>query len=238
MNCLAIDDEPLALDVIEDFVGRVSFLKLMAKCDNAVEALNLMQKEPIDLIFLDIQMPDISGIDFLKSLGKAPLVIFTTAFSEYALDGFELNAVDYLVKPIAFERFLKAVSRAHEIYSLNQFKQKASKSSGKPVDEFIIVNADYHSIKINLNEIQYIEGLKDYVKIYTGPKPIMTLSTMKRMEDKLPADRFIRVHKSYIVAVPFIDGIEKNKIIIETKRIPIGEKYKEDFYRHMNSYRL
>jgi len=238
MKCLAIDDEPLALDVIEDLAGKVSFLELRAKCDNAMEALNLMQKDTIDLIFLDIQMPDISGIDFVKSLGKAPLVIFTTAFSEYALNGFELNAVDYLVKPIAFERFLKAVNKAYEIYSLNEYKQKASIFSGKPVDEFILVNADYSSIKINLNEIQYIEGLKDYLKIYTGPKPILTLSTMKRLENKLPTDRFIRVHKSYIVALAFIDGIEKNKIIIGTNRIPIGETYKNNFYSHINGFRL
>ena len=146
--------------------------------------------------------------------------------------------VDYLVKTIAFERFLKAVNKAYEIYSLKEYKQKASTFSGKPVDEFIIVNADYSSIKINLNEIQYIEGLKDYLKIYTGPKPILTLSTMKRLEDKLPADRFIRVHKSYIVSIPFIDAIERNRILISNKIIPIGEKYKEDFYKHMNGFRL
>lgn len=238
MNCLAIDDEPLALDVIKEFVELTSFLKLKATCTSALEAMEMMQKETIDLIFLDINMPNITGIEFLKSLKQAPLVIFTTAYSEYALDGFELNAIDYLVKPIALERFIKAVNKAYEIYTLSQYKKEKLNPVDDSVNEFIFVNADYSTIKINLNEVLYIEGLKDYVKIYTGPRPLLTHSTMKRIENKLPSNTFMRVHKSFIVSIRHIDAIERNFIVMGEKRIPIGETYKETFYNRMNDFKL
>ena len=238
MKCLAIDDEPLALDVIKDFVEKTSFLDLRTTCNNALEALKLMQNEGVDLIFLDINMPNISGIEFLKSLKNAPLVIFTTAYSEHALEGFELDAIDYLVKPIAFDRFIKAVNKAYEIYTLYNYKHKEFRPSTIPENEFIFVNAEYSTVKINLKEILFIEGLKDYIKIYNGPRPILTHSTMKKMENKLPSSQFIRVHKSFIVSIYHIDAIERNFIVMGEKKIPIGETYKEAFYNRINDFKL
>ena len=238
MKCLAIDDEPLALDVIKDFVEKTSFLNLKATCNNALEALELIQNEGIDLIFLDINMPNISGIEFLKSLKNAPLVIFTTAYSEHALEGFELDAIDYLVKPIAFDRFIKAVNKAYEIYTLYNYKYKEFGASTIPENDFIFVNAEYSTVKINLNEILFIEGLKDYIKIYNGPRPILTLCSMKKMENKLPSNQFIRVHKSFIVSIHHINAIERNFIVMGEKKIPIGETYKEAFYNRINDFKL
>ena len=231
MNCILIDDEPLALDILSDYVEKIPFLHLKYKCTNAFEALEVMQNEKIDLIFCDIQMPNVSGIDFVKSLDPRPMIIFTTAYSEYALEGFDLNVVDYLLKPIPFDRFLKAVNKANELMRLKQLS-----TQGTPVPktentlEYILVKSDYATKKIFLNNILFVEGLKDYLKIFAGDKPILTLNSLKKIEQKLPGNQFVRVHRSYIVALNKIDSIQRNRIIIGDTRIPIGDNYKDHFF--------
>lgn len=238
MNCLAIDDEPLALDVIEDFAKKIPYINLEAKCTSAFEALEILHKKKIDLIFLDINMPHISGIDFLKSLESKPMIIFTTAYYEFALEGFELSAIDYLVKPVSYERFLKAVNKAHELYSMKNAMKTPQENESIYYHDYILVKSDYSILKINFDEILFIEGLKDYIKIHRDERVIFTKSTMKNIENKLPRDKFIRVHKSFIVSISKIESIENQRIIIGEKRIPIGDQYKEEFNRIINLRRL
>lgn len=241
MKCLAIDDEPLALDIIRDFCRKIDFLHLIACYTNPVEAVKMINQQEIDLIFLDIQMPNISGLEFIRSIKNPPLIIFTTAFSNYALDGFELNALDYLVKPFSFERFFRAVIKAYEIYSLKQQKNATSfvdSHKGNESIKYLMVKVEYTTVKLDLQHILYIEGLKDYIKIYSGKKPMLTKCTMKNIEEKLPADEFIRVHKSFIVAFAKIEYIENNRIVIGEKRIPIGNQFKEGFYKMLESKKL
>ena len=237
MNCIAIDDEPLALELIEDFVKQIPFLNYIKSCKNAFEAIEALQNESVDLIFLDINMPDVSGIDLIKNIENKPLVIFTTAYSEYAVQGFELSAVDYLVKPFLFERFFKAVNKAYELFNLKNTREKHSKEE-KVTDEFIFVKADYSSVKIYLKDILYIEGLKDYVKIFEADKKTLTLITMKKISEKLPSYNFIRVHRSFIIALDKIESIQRNRIIINGKWIPIGNSYKKDFYDRIEDINL
>lgn len=225
INCLALDDEPLALDLIEDNIRKVPFLHLVKKCINSSEAFDVMSKERIDLIFLDIEMPNISGIGFLKSLGFKPMIIFITAYDKYAIESFELDVLDYLLKPVSFERFLKASNKALEYFS---FLHNADQNK-KPA--FIFVKADYKIIKVNFNDILYIEGLKDYIKIYTTNRLILTLSGMKTIEEKLPGSEFIRVHKSFIVSIPKIDSISKSRIHIGVREIPVSDSYRDEFFK-------
>jgi DNA-binding LytR/AlgR family response regulator len=241
MKCLAIDDEPLALDIIREFCNKINFLHLVAASTNPVEAVRILNQQSIDLIFLDIQMPNISGLEFIRSIKNPPLVIFTTAFANYALDGFELNAIDYLVKPFSFERFFRAVNKAYEIFSLKETKNLSSSENfteAREITKYLMVKVEYSTVKVDLENILYIEGLKDYVKIYSGKKPLLTKSTMKHIEDKLPADEFIRVHKSFIVAFSKIESIENNRIVMGEKRIPIGNQYKQGFYKMLESKKL
>jgi DNA-binding LytR/AlgR family response regulator len=231
MRCLIIDDEPLAIELLEDFVSKTPFLELISSCSNAIEATSILKKNKIDLIFTDIEMPDFSGIEFVKSLDIKPLFIFTTAYSHYAVEGFNLNAVDYLVKPIPFHRFLTAVNRAHELYLL---KKEDSKKYPVQIEStnFVFVKSEYDNIKINFDDIKYIEGLKDYIKIFsTSHKPILTLSSFKRIEEKLPSNLFIRVHRSYIVSLKYIHSVQRNRILIDQVRIPIGQNYKDEFIK-------
>lgn len=231
MRCLIIDDEPLAVELLEDFVSKTPNLILVSKCSNAIEAMSILQNNKIDLIFSDIEMPDFSGIEFIKSLEVKPLFIFTTAYSHYAIEGFNLNAVDYLVKPIPFHRFLKAVNRAEEIYLL---KKDGNLPPLKNVDtpNFIFVKSDYENIKLNFDDIKYFEGLKDYIKIFsTSHKPLLTLSNFKKIEEKLPRHLFIRVHRSYIVSLKYINSVQRNRILIDGVRIPIGQNYKDEFIK-------
>ena len=234
MNCIAIDDEPLALDIISEFCSRISYVNLIGTFTNPLDAANILNSIEIDLIFLDIHMPHINGLDFLKSLYSPPLIIFTTAYKEHAFQGFDYDAVDYLIKPFASDRFTKAVNKAQQLIQLKKSgavvqEDKLSGSSG-----FIMVKVEYSTIRLNLDDILYIEGLKDYVKIYTTGKLILTKTTMKNITDKLPADRFLRVHKSFIVSVGKIDMIENNRIVIGKERIPIGESYKIPFFNIIN----
>lgn len=231
MNCIIIDDEPLAVELLEDFVSKIPNLKLVSSCSNAIEAVSILQNNKIDLIFLDIEMPEFTGIEFIKSLEVKPLFIFTTAYSHYAIEGFNLNAVDYLVKPIPFHRFLKAVNRAQEIYLLKKEENPPSiKTLSSP--NFIFVKSDYENIKLNFEDIKYFEGLKDYIKIFsTSHKPILTLSNFKKIEEKLPEELFIRVHRSYIVSLKYINSVQRNRILIDGVRIPIGQNYKDEFLK-------
>ena len=231
MKCLIIDDEPLAVELLEDFVSKVPALKLVASCSNAIEASTILQTNEVDLIFTDIEMPDFSGIEFVKSLDVKPLFIFTTAYSHYAVEGFNLNAVDYLVKPIPFHRFLKAVNRAQELFLLkNEEPKRVVQTQDSP--NFIFVKSDYENIKLNFEDIKYFEGLKDYIKIFsTSHKPILTLSNFKKIEEKLPGNIFIRVHRSYIVSLKYIHSVQRNRILIDGVRIPIGQNYKDEFLK-------
>jgi len=216
--------------LLEDFVSKVPSLNLVASCSNAIEASTILQSNKVDLIFSDIEMPDFSGIEFIKSLDVKPLFIFTTAYSHYAVEGFNLNAVDYLVKPIPFHRFLKAVNRAQELFNLKCENEVVPEISQATTD-FIFVKSEYENVKVNLGSIRYIEGLKDYIKIYTDiPKPILTLNSLKAFEEKLP-DNFIRVHRSFIVSLHHINSVQRNRIVIGKIRIPIGQNYKDEFIK-------
>ncbi|MGQ7869918.1 LytR/AlgR family response regulator transcription factor [Sunxiuqinia sp. sy24] len=232
MRCIIIDDEPLAQQIIEDYVNMIPFLQLEKKCNSVFEALEILQKTKIDLIFLDIHLPNVSGIEFISSLENRPMFIFTTAYSEHALEAFDLNAVDYLLKPISFTRFLKATNKAYNYYSTNRsITGEVQVETPETDQEYILVKSDYKSVKIKLSQILYIEGLKDYVKIYLQHevKPVVTLNSLKRMSENLPDGHFLRVHKSFIVNTNRIKSVTKNRIIIHDRWIPVGESYKSDF---------
>lgn len=243
INVIIVDDEPLAQDVLETYLEKVPDLHLVKKCNNALEANDALQQHDIDLMFLDIQMPQLTGTDFLRTLAKPPLVIFTTAYPNYALDGFELNALDYLLKPISIDRFLKAVNKAVEQIEL-QRKSKGSLAGAEALDgpDFIFVKADKKLVKVNFNEVLYIEGLKDYVIIRMKDQRVITLQTMKSLEDKLPASIFKRVHRSYIVNLNKIDAVVGNMIEVEekgqAKHIPVGKNYRDELLELINQNRL
>jgi len=239
LNCVAIDDEPLALDLIEGFIRKVSFLNLLKKCNRAIEAIELIQNNKIDLIFLDIQMPDINGIQLLKSIKYRPMVIFTTAFEQYALESYDLDVIDYLLKPIPFDRFFKAANKALEYHNLRNIPSIAANTTPISVktEDFFFVKSEYQNVKINLTDILYIEGLKDYIKIYltSRDKPVLTLMSLKSMEEKLPKINFIRVHRSYIISVNKIDALTKSIVHIGEKEIPVGELYVDNVLKLLNN---
>ena len=240
MRTIIIDDEPLALDVLESHIQKIPELELVAKCSNALEAGELLRKEKIDLMFLDIQMPQLTGTEFLKSLQHPPMVIFTTAYPNYAVEGFELNAMDYLLKPISFERFVKAVNKAleHQALESKQGEEKEEEDN----DDFVFVKADKKLIKVYYKDILYIEGLKDYVIIYTSSDKIITLQTMKNLETKLPLNTFKRIHRSYIVNLDKIQAVIGNMVEIlqkeQSKLLPIGKNYREEILKIINEKRL
>lgn len=220
IKCIAIDDEELALELLVDNINNVPYLELVGTASNTIEATELLSSNDVDLLFLDIQMPGLSGIQFLKTLSQSPMVIFHTAYEEYALTGFELNVVDYLLKPVSFERFLKACNRAQEFYNL---KNSATPEIGS---DYFFVNSEYSLVKIKYNEILYIEGLKDYIKIYIEnvKRPVITRMTMKSIEEKLIPYNFMRVHKSYIISLPRIQSIRNLKVTINEVQIPVSEQ--------------
>ncbi len=223
VSCLIVDDEPLAQDILDSYVKKTPHLNLVGICSNAIEALEKMKHNQVDLIFLDIQMPEITGIDFLRSLKDPPMVIFTTAYQNYAVEGFELNAIDYLLKPFSQDRFLKAVRKAEELFVLkNEHSQRE--------DDYIFIKSDQKLQKVSYNDILFVEALADYVKIHTPEKRYITLQTMKNMEEKLPERYFKRVHRSFIVALDKIITIVGGNVEINGQKIPIGKNYKEGFY--------
>jgi len=229
MRCLIVDDEPLAQQVIEEFASRVPFLTVIGKCNSAGEAAEILRNNNVDLIFLDIHMPRISGLDFISSIVNPPQFILVTAYSEYALQGFNVNATDYLMKPVPFDRFLKAVNKAFELFQL-----RLKGFQDPPSQQYMLVKSGYQTIKVTLDTIQYIEGLKDYVKIYAeAKKPILSLLTMKGLVETLPVEKFIRVHKSFIVSTERIKAISRNRVMIGEQWIPIGENYREAFRKRM-----
>jgi DNA-binding LytR/AlgR family response regulator len=239
IRCIAIDDENLALELLEDDIRKVPFLELVKTYKSGFEAMDMLQNEKIDLLFLDIQMPDISGIQFLKSLSHPPLVIFTTAYEKYALEGFELDVIDYLLKPYLFERFLKAVNKAQEyLTNTGKIRSPEPAEEARASSNFFFVKSDYKLVKIEISEIQYIESLKDYIKIYTGGKPVLTLSSMKAIEDRLPSSDFIRAHRGFIVNIRKIQYIHRNFVMVENKEIPIGENYREGFLKAINQNKM
>ena len=222
ISCIAIDDEPLALELLETYCSQVPYLELKKTFTKTSEAIQYLRKFPVDLLFLDIQMPDISGIAFYKSLKEAKMVIFTTAYSEYAVEGFNLNAVDYLLKPITFKRFEQAVIKTKEY-----FEYLNNKNSGH--EQFLFVRSEYRLVKIPLAEIIYIEGLGDYVKIFTGPgKPVISHISMKAISEKLPSSRFIRVHRSFIIPKNKEISIRNKLIQIGNVKIPLGISYEKE----------
>lgn len=237
INVLIVDDEPLAQDVLETHVSRMPELNLVAKCSNALEAQKALEEHSIDLMFLDIQMPQVTGVEFLKSLENPPLVIFTTAYSNYAVEGFELNALDYLLKPVSFDRFSKAVDKAKEQIAL----RKAAETDAEEVDH-MYVKSDKKLIRVKYSDIIYIEGLKDYVIIRMEVGRLITLQTMKSLEDKLPSKIFRRVHRSFIVAIPKIHAIEGNMIEVvekgQPKHLPIGKNYRDELLDLIDKNRL
>jgi len=227
ISCLIVEDEPLARNLLTEYVRKVSYLNLVKACSGALEAMDVLRTTNIDLLFLDVQMPELTGISFLKSLQKKPLVILTTAYSEYALEGYELDITDYLLKPITFERFLKAVDKA------NQRMSGGAAPVEKPVAEastpFIFVKDGTKLVKIRWDDILYVEGLKDYVTIHTRTQKVISLQRLKVLEDQLPSDKFIRVHNSFIVALDAIDSVHKDKIQIGNALVPVGDTYKKAF---------
>jgi two-component system, LytTR family, response regulator len=224
INCIAIDDEPLALELLEDNISKLPYLNLVGSYDNAIEAMNALQHLKVDLVFLDIQMPGLTGLQFIQSLTVKPMFILVTAYEKYALEGFNLEVTDYLVKPVSLERFIKACNKAKELFDLKQPQNTAKTDAG-----YFFVNVEYSMVKINHNDIVYIEGLKDYIKIHlhSTTKPIVTRMPMKTVEEQLPSGKFIRIHKSYIVSVAFISSVRKTSLFINELELPISDNYKE-----------
>lgn len=219
IKCVAIDDEPLALQLIREYIKRFPALRLLHTFDDAIAGAEYLRSHEVDLLFVDINMPDITGIELVKSLQPMPSVIFTTAYKKFAIDGFELNALDYLLKPISFERFEKAIDKA----TGHLFFRDAQKRSQ---EQALVVRAEYQLVKINLHEIEYIESFEDYIKIHrTGAKPVMTLMTLKNILEKLPPDQFQRVHRSFVVAISHIRSIVNRKIRLGSAEIPISDSY-------------
>ncbi len=226
-KCLVIDDEPLARDLMRSHIEKLENFDIVEECGDAMKALRILQEQPVDLMFMDIQMPQITGIEFLRTLKRPPKVIITTAYREYALEGFELDVVDYLLKPITFERFLKSVNKFHQVSQDAAPTTETSPLHSAPQEEaFIYVKENKKVIKIYLNDIVYIEGLSEYVRIFTENKKTITKTSMANMEEKLPGTGFLRIHKSYIVSLPKIEAFSSNSIEVPGKELPIGRSYK------------
>jgi DNA-binding LytR/AlgR family response regulator len=232
INCLAIDDEPLALKQIGSYIKKTPFLEPVALCRNAFEAMEFLKEGRVDLMFVDISMPDLSGMDFVKSLSVKPYIVFTTAYSEYAIDGFRVEATDYLLKPIGFADFLKAVNKVRSIIVLKS--PKADSPIQSP--DHIFVKSGYKLVRVELPDIEYIESMHEYISIHrAGEKPLMTLVSLKSIENQLPAEKFIRVHRSFIVNKDKIKVIERNRIVFDKNvYVPVGDQYKDKFQEFLN----
>jgi two-component system response regulator LytT len=232
ISVIAIDDEPLALQLVTGYIKKTPGLKLVGEFDNPIDATEFLRDTKVDLIFVDIQMPDLSGIEFTRLMEKGPKVIFTTAFEKYALEGYKLEIVDYLLKPFSYEEFLTAVQKVQKLKNLEQravIKVDVNQ-------EFLFLKSDYKIKRINFNDILYVEGLKDYVKVYTRnqSKPILSLTSLKSLEAKLPADKFMRVHRSFIVNLEKIDTIERSRIVFGKEYIPVSDQYRSKFQEYLD----
>ncbi|WP_102407294.1 LytR/AlgR family response regulator transcription factor [Parabacteroides bouchesdurhonensis] len=242
LTCAIIDDEPLAISLLESYVNKTPFLELAGKYNSAVNALPELNKQPVDLLFLDIQMPELSGMEFSRMLEGNTRVIFTTAFEQYALDSYKVNALDYLLKPISYPDFLKSANKALQWYELLNSNEagKDAPQTVPPSIKSIFVKTEYKLVQIELCKILYIEGLKDYIKIFVEdePRPVLSLMSMKSMEEMLPADHFIRVHRSFIVQPEKIKVIERNRIVFGKEYIPISDNYKQKFMEFLGQRSL
>ena len=230
-KCLIIDNEPLARELIKSYIEKLENFEIITECSNAVKALESLREKPVDLIIIDIQMPEISGIDFLKSLKNPPKIIITTAYREFALDAFELDALDYLLKPVSFERFLKSINK---YYRTNRDEIKIMNGPCPDQNTFIYVKENKRVIKVYMKDIRYIEGLSEYVQIYTDKKKVVTKTSLITLDDKLPSEQFLRIHKSYIVSIPRIESFTANTIEIAGKELPIGRSFKNAVLSALN----
>jgi two-component system, LytTR family, response regulator LytT len=233
ITCVAIDDEPLAVKKISAYIQKTPFLELVAECRSAFEAMEIINNRTVKLIFIDINMPDLNGLEFVKSLTDKPYIVFTTAYSEYAVEGFQVDAADYLVKPITYSSFLKAASKVKNLIELNANSQK---ESIRTTTSHLFVRSDYKLIRIELDDIKYIESQHEYIKIHLiNSAPVMTQLSMKAIEEQLPPDRFMRVHRSYIVNLKKVSVIERNRIVFDGKvYIPVSDQYKEKFQDYID----
>ncbi|MDW7695007.1 response regulator [Flammeovirgaceae bacterium SG7u.111] len=242
IRCLIVDDEPLALDVLQTFIDKLDQLELVGRCQNAVEAYNTLRTEQVDLMFLDIQMPKLTGIEFVKSINNPPKIIFTTAYRDYALEGYELNAIDYLLKPISFERFLKAVNKFDQLSQASLFTGAVTSAvvddSSSYREAFIYLKADKKMVKILLKDILYIESLKDYVRVKTLGKEVVAYQKISYLEEKLPEEKFTRIHRSFIVANDKVDAFSATQVEIGGKEIAIGRNYKNEALTKLNEKNL
>lgn len=231
LSTLIVDDEPLALDLMERYVERTPFLRLAGKCTGGAEALQVLARERIDLAFMDIQMPGMNGLELSRLTGDTTRVIFTTAFQQYALDGFKADAIDYLLKPIDYNEFLRAANKALRWFSLA--RPAGGEPENIPAQTHLLVRADYRQLRIALKDILYIEGLKDYVKIFTAdcPKPVVTQMSLKSLEESLPREEFMRVHRSYIVRLDAVKVIERSRIVFGKTYVPVSDAYREPFFQ-------
>ena len=234
LNCAIIDDEPLAADLLASYAKKIPELNLIGTFNSAVSAMKILRENPVQLLFLDIQMPELSGLEFASILPKETRIVFTTAFDRYAVEGYKVNAIDYLLKPISYDRFVVAVNKTLEWFTMFNKQQIMSE------DKFIYIKSEYKLVQIHLSEIQYVEGLKDYIKFYLtdGKKPVLSLMNMKTLEDYLPKNMFKRVHRSYIVNMGQIDMIDRGRIVIGETFIPISDSYKDDMQSFIDSHML
>ena len=233
LRCVAIDDEELALELLQDNISKVEYLQLVGSFNNPLKAIQLLQEQSIDLVFLDIQMPGLSGLQLIQSIHNKPMFILVTAYEKFALEGYDLNVVDYLVKPVPLDRFVKACNKAMELHNL---KTQSKQLSNQNAPDYFFVNVDYSLLKIIRSDIIYIEGLKDYVKIHlkSSTKPIVPRITMKALEELLPVSQYIRIHKSYIVSINSITAIRKNSVFIGTLQLPVSDNYRDNLDALLN----
>lgn len=223
LTCIAVDDEPLALQLMQDYISKVPFLQLTATCYDAFEANEILQQQQIDLVFIDIQMPGITGVQFIRSVTYKPMFILVTAYEKYALESYDLNVVDYLLKPVELSRFIQACNKANELYQLK------NKATAEEHYDYFFLSVDYSLVKVMFNDILWIEGLRDYLKVHlvSSSKPLVTRLSMRAIEEELPAGKFLRIHKSYIISTLHITAVRKNSVFVGLVELPVGETYKE-----------
>lgn len=239
LRCLIIDDKPLAIDILADYAGKIPFIELVGTATNPIEGLNMLREHAVDLVFLDIQMPELTGLQFIKIAGRHCKFILTTAYTEYALDGYEHDVIDYLLKPISFDRFYRAAEKAlpviNSAYQLNSDPLAYPAHVSESAPEFLFIKTEHRIQKVNLADILFIEGLQNYVAVNTTGGRILSLQTLKRLEEQLPVKDFARVHKSFIVSLRHINAIERGRISIGEQIIPVGDNYREAFYKRIDS---
>jgi two-component system LytT family response regulator len=229
INCIIVDDEPIARDILRTYIAQVPYLNLVGECSDAFEAMQLLNRQPVDLVVLDINMPRLSGLDMLRTLKKYPAVIITSAYSDYALEGFELSVTDYLLKPFSFPRFVQATEKVH------QLRQPAEQPVPMPPKEdFIMVKADKKLTKVFFNELTHVEAYGNYIFIYSGPNRIMSKQTLTQFEEQLPSTQFVRIHKSYVVSLKAVKFLEGNELSIGVKKLPVGKVYRDDLLRRLH----